>query len=85
MGKFTFRTGKYKGKTLNWVEDNDPRYLVWIEENRPEMLKEKKTSEVKVNIHHRYKPLTPNMDFDNEVSEDITNKTKRDDEDGKPK
>lgn len=71
MGKFTFRTGKHKGKTLDWVEDNDPSYIVWCEENRPEMLKEPKKKESKDEVipEYRPKPLTPNYDFDNEVGD----------------
>jgi hypothetical protein len=37
---FKIRSGKYKGKTLGWVKENDLRYLMWVRENRPEMLKE---------------------------------------------
>ncbi len=29
--KFIF--GKYNGKTLKWVEANDPQYLVWVGNN----------------------------------------------------
>jgi hypothetical protein len=25
--------GKYKGKTLNWIEDNDLTYYTWMENN----------------------------------------------------
>ena len=41
------RSGKYKGKTISWVKDNDLRYLMWVKENRPEMLKEINKKEVK--------------------------------------
>lgn len=37
-----FRTGKYAGKTVNYVYLNDNRYFNWILENRPEMLKSHK-------------------------------------------
>tara|TARA_B110001469_G_scaffold5622_1_gene5869 strand:- start:205 stop:465 length:261 start_codon:yes stop_codon:yes gene_type:complete len=37
-----FRTGKYAGKTVNYVYQNDKRYFSWILENRPEMLKSHK-------------------------------------------
>jgi hypothetical protein len=39
---FTFRSGKYAGKTYEWVSKVNPRYIDWIIENRPEMLKEYK-------------------------------------------
>jgi len=66
MGELIFRSGKHKGKTLSWVTENDPSYIVWIEENRPEMLKST-TKEVKAettDTEFRYKPLKPNYDFD---------------------
>lgn len=34
-----FRTGKYKGLTLDEVRTRDPRYIQWVRENRPEMLR----------------------------------------------
>ena len=82
MSKFTFRTGKHKGKTLDWVEDNDPSYIVWVEENRPEMLKEPKKKEDKPDPNFRFKPLTPNLDFDNEPAEwyEPKQETKKDDD-----
>jgi len=66
---FTFRTGKYAGKTYGWVEDNAPDYLIWIKENRPEMLVAKKiipkiTKEVP-DFGYDYK-LPNNLNFDNE-------------------
>lgn len=71
MGELIFRSGKYKGKTLSWVTENDPSYIVWIEENRPEMLKST-TKAVKAEIidtEFRYKPLKPNYDFDKQKSD----------------
>ena len=35
----TFRSGKYKGEELAWVQEIDPGYIRWISENRPEMLR----------------------------------------------
>jgi len=66
-----FRSGKYKGKTVRWVSDNDPSYLVWVEENRPEMLvsvQAKNTNSVVKSPKNvdSYKTLTPNLNFDNE-------------------
>lgn len=34
-----FRTGKYSGRTVQYVYSNDRRYFNWVLENRPEMLK----------------------------------------------
>ena len=36
--EFVFEKGKHKGKTVGWVSDNDPAYLVWVEECKPELL-----------------------------------------------
>jgi hypothetical protein len=47
---FKFRSGKYAGRTYEWVEDNDPSYLAWIVENRPEMLRDHKKKEVKKEV-----------------------------------
>ena len=33
------RSGKYAGKTINYVYQKDRRYFNWVAENRPEMLK----------------------------------------------
>lgn len=85
MSNFKFRTGKHKGKTLDWVEENDPSYIVWVEENRPEMLKEPKKKEKKEPIpEYRPKPLTPNYDFDNEVGDYLPIDTKKDDDETEP-
>lgn len=48
-----FRTGKYTGKTVNYVYLNDRRYFNWILENRPEMLKSHKK---KVSVEAYNKP-----------------------------
>ena len=37
-----FRSGKYAGKTVNYVYSVDRRYFNWVAENRPEMLKSHK-------------------------------------------
>jgi len=37
--KHVFRTGKYSGRTVQYVYSNDRRYFNWVLENRPEMLK----------------------------------------------
>jgi hypothetical protein len=73
--EFVFKKGKYKGKTVEWVEDNDPSYMVWVDECAPELLKddsEKKEEKVK----SKYKEpevdsvdsaIKPNLNFDNEI------------------
>ncbi len=72
MSKFKLRSGKHKDKTLDWVEENDPSYLVWVEEFRPEMLKEPKKGkkdeeeEAKPKTSYQQKKITPNLEFDNE-------------------
>ena len=45
---FKLRSGKYLGKTYQWVMDNNPSYLAWIKENRPEMLRDKQPNKVEV-------------------------------------
>lgn len=37
-----FRSGKYAGKTVGTVYNQDRRYFNWVVENRPEMLKSHK-------------------------------------------
>lgn len=46
---FKLQSGKHIGKTIGWLEDNEPSYLAWIIENRSEMLKgsEKEINESK--------------------------------------
>lgn len=38
-----FRTGKYAGRTIQYVYSNDRRYFNWVVENRPEMLRSHKS------------------------------------------
>src|ERR1035441_6828497 len=61
---FILRSGKYVGKTMEWVENHDPSYLVWVEENRPQMLKEPKKVEIKnFTIEAKSTAIQPNLDF----------------------
>ena len=41
------RSGKYKGKDSDEVQQYDAQYIRWIRENRPEMLKAIKTNKPK--------------------------------------
>ncbi len=77
---FVLRSGKYTGKTLEWLETNQKSYLTWIKENRPEMLKDAKKApvakvEVKKELKFRDKlieAIRPNDEFDNEGPADIS-------------
>jgi len=74
---FKLRSGKYAGKTIEWLRDNDLRYLLWVEENRPEMLKEHKTEKqpTKKNIEYTKETLSslqPNYNFYNEGPAEIS-------------
>mgnify|MGYP000114139611 CR=1 FL=1 len=40
-----FRSGKYAGKTVDYVYKVDRKYFNWVLENRPEMLKSHKKKE----------------------------------------
>lgn len=71
--KFVLRSGKHAGKTVGWLQDNEPSYLVWIEENRPEMLREKSAAKPKAapkpnitQLDENSKSLQPNYNFYNE-------------------
>lgn len=71
MGDKVFRSGKYAGKSFDWVEENDYNYYKWVEENRPEMLKvsSDKKSEIKKEDDLPDDPINaikPNLNFDNE-------------------
>jgi len=67
--KFVLRYGKYAGKTIGWLKENQSGYLSWVKENQPNMLKgseDKPKAEVEKELKFRDKPVTslePNMDF----------------------
>ncbi len=63
---FKFRSGKYQGKTYEWVLDNDPSYIKWVEKNVPKMLIEQPKGSTKSKINHEPFKIKPNMNFDNE-------------------
>ena len=54
------------GKTVNWVSDNDPAYLVWVEECKPELLlpnpKKRKHIEVDYSSNTVKKYIEPTID-----------------------
>lgn len=69
--------GKYKGKTLEWLEKNDKGYLKWAKENAPKLVtppKPKPIIETKV-IDLREdelpKAIQPNLNFWSEGPADI--------------
>jgi hypothetical protein len=37
--EMTVRFGKYKGKTIRWIQTNDRRYFEWAKANAPGMFK----------------------------------------------
>lgn len=37
--EMTVRFGKYKGKTIRWIQANDRRYFDWAKANAPGMFK----------------------------------------------
>ena len=88
--KFVFRTGKYAGKTLEWVQKNNPMYLMWVKENQPNMLKETKgkpkvvstppADKKKILPEKGPETLAPNINFFNEPPDEQSlkyfNKTK---------
>ena len=79
---FIFRSGKFKGKSYEWVSRNASWYINWVMENRPEMLREHssknsiKEQKSKSSINNieasdeedfkGFKPIQPNLNFDNE-------------------
>ena len=71
-----FRSGKYKGYTVQEVWEIDPSYMYWVQENRPEMLKsfQPKPQKVQVpkmseeelenyNYYKKIRPATPEEAF----------------------
>jgi len=73
--KHVFRSGKYKGHTVEEVNEMAPWYIRWVSENRPEMLISHKPTPKPIS---NKKPvyidppdipkkdvIKPNYDFDN--------------------
>ena len=66
---FILRSGKYAGKTLEWLRRNDPQYLEWITLNQPRMLQgPKQPVKLKTEIpdEETVSVMKPNLNFDNE-------------------
>lgn len=50
-----FRSGKYKGVSLETVKRINPGYVQWVRENRPEMLKNFNKKNLKQSKFKAYK------------------------------
>jgi len=75
--QFQIRTGKHAGRTIEWLQQNQPSYLRWMEENRPEMLKgsdvKKAAPKQQVTVREiETKAMVPNLNFYNEGPADIS-------------
>ena len=71
-----FRSGKYAGKDIEYVQRVAPWYIEWVKKNRPEMLKGNDVkTESKNQIPSAYqdsvwlRSLKPNLDFNNQTIE----------------
>ena len=75
-GNFIFKFGKHKGKSVNWVRDNDESYLIWVEECAPNLLTNTppKTNTVKpVAMKDTPKQtMKPNLNFWNEGPHELS-------------
>jgi len=69
---FVFKFGKHAGKTYEWVEENNPSYIVWAEESAPNLLKESKPKPKPVEqktitfSDAKSTTMSPNLNFWNE-------------------
>ena len=71
-----FRSGKYAGKDIEYVQRVAPWYINWIRVNRPEMLKErtpkKETKDISNSSYSDsvwVRSIKPNLDFDTQPAE----------------
>ena len=71
-----FRSGKYTGKDIEYVQRVAPWYINWVKKNRPEMLKEgvpKKQTDDKISSAYEdsvwLRSLKPNLHFNNQTIE----------------
>lgn len=65
------RSGKHTGKTIEWLQQNQPSYLAWVQENQPKMLEEvvAKPAPPRQEVSVKEIPTTamvPNLNFYNE-------------------
>jgi hypothetical protein len=44
--------GKYVGKTVEWLQDNDPAYLIWAEETNPKIFEKPKKKKGTINFQN---------------------------------
>lgn len=68
------RSGKYSGKTVGWLMENNPGYLAWVQENQPNMLKPLAKVEPKKIVENEILKdgkIQPNLNFDNEGPDPI--------------
>jgi len=66
---FTLRSGKYTGKTIEWLKRNDPQYLEWVILNQPKMLvgnKPVEQAKIETSDEESVSAIKPNLNFDNE-------------------
>ena len=66
---FTLRSGKYAGKTIEWLKRNDPQYLEWVTLNQPKMLLVSKPADkpkIEMSDEESISAIKPNLNFDNE-------------------
>jgi len=79
---FKLQFGKHKGKTLEWLEENDKGYLNWAKENAPKILippKEKISPTpistlVVMDREKHEEAIRPNLNFYNEGPADVSKK-----------
>ena len=70
-----FRSGKYAGKDVEYVQRVAPWYINWVRVNRPEMLKgvPKKQTDDKIPSAYEdsvwLRSIKPNLDFNNQTIE----------------
>jgi hypothetical protein len=72
---FILKRGKYAGKTIEWIEKNNPSYLAWVKENAIGLLKGSETTNTEKEIKFRDnspKIITPNTNFWNEGPDEIS-------------
>ena len=70
---FILKYGKFAGKSIAWLEENNKGYLKWAIENAPNLLKAPKPKEPPKSVSKEVKgveisdkAMTPNMNFWNE-------------------